>query len=98
MAGRSMTGVRARGSNAIEARPTTSARSHGQPDRSASSPRVARVARSYCTETLETHRSVSRSSESGVTAVLVQARKEAAADAHLESVHDQAPSTRRMGR
>jgi hypothetical protein len=93
----SIAGVRARGFDAMEARPTTFARSHGEPDRSASSPHVAR-ARSYCTETLETHRSVSRPSENGVTAVLVQARKEATADAQLASVHDLAPSTRRMGR
>jgi hypothetical protein len=49
------------------------------------------------TDTLNPTRPLHRHSEQGVTAVLVQARKEAMADANLETLQSQVLTVRRIG-
>lgn len=67
-------------------------RSHARQDRTASWRDSPNAPGSNCTDTLDAQRPLRRHSETGVTAVLVQARKEATADAHRETVRSQAPA------
>jgi hypothetical protein len=73
-------------------------RSHARQDRTASWRDSPNAPGSNCTDTLDAQRPLRRHSETGVTAVLVQARKEATADAHRETVRSQAPAQLRSAR
>jgi hypothetical protein len=56
------------------------------------------TSRTNGTDTLNPARPLHRHPEQGVTAVLVQARKEAMADANLETLQSQVLTVRRIGR
>jgi hypothetical protein len=82
--------VRNRGFDATDSGHASVIRPQGQQDQAESWRDSSSRSRSNCTDTLNAQRPLRRRSENGVSAVLVQARKEATADVHHETVRSQA--------